>query len=452
METGVRSTTESLLSRETETSVKRRMTRIFSKGGDLDFAENFDWDKHPNISDYDIVFLNLRDLEKNFEDYVGYEESKEAENKLFEIADPEKIVDVVLHGGDIYAVLPTTKEKTAEPDQPPKKRGLLQSAMREEAGITPVATRVDFFDWVPTQMNVEEEPPSQSVDEETIDPDWQWYLQDSFEWTLCLEQVGATRTQNLDIRFQPLVVNRYKKQLATEIVHTAITSRYADQEIGSIYLLPLMDGWAFEDLAEKIMERFYPEVEVETVPGAPDWITEFSTPRQQELEREIGELKSKMNQEKQLKELLYGTGDSLEEAVYQAFQQLGFDSEGEEKGRRDGLLFTDDRIYVLEIHGTEKGIKKGKLRQLYEWQENNEDRWDRPVTGIYVVNPKRTTRPEERNISVPPDTIDYIEGKDLHILRSPNLYTALSKVQDNQLTRKEIKQRLQSSDPEIRFD
>lgn len=423
------------------------MARILCVGSNLRFAEHADWDEQPNISDYDLVFLNLRDLEKRFHEFTDDEIRGRAEDRVFNIADPERVMDVLMHGGDIYAILPTVREKIDE--QHPVGE-LLKDAEKDVTGISPRPPSVDFFNFFPAVLEVENQG-GKSVDENSIDSDWRWYFKDSFDWDICFRPTKGTKDVGLRYELQSLVENRYEKQLASELVHTPFKSRYQDREIGSIYLLPLLDGWGFENLADKILEKFYPDIDIETEAKAPEWAGQLSTPRQQELEEKISELETELALEDQYRILLYGTGDSLEHTVHQAFRELGFEVQGEKEGRRDGLVSSDKQIYVLEIHGTTGGVKKRKLRQLYEWKEDNEDKWDRPVTGLYIVNPKRKTKPNDRNITVPPDTVDYVDGKDLHIVRTPELFNAISKKQRNELTTGDIQQMLATSDAEITF-
>lgn len=426
------------------------MVRILCKGGHLKYADNAGWREDTNISDYDIVFLNLLKLDQQFEEYIEYQEGPVNRDNVFDIIDPERVMDVLEHGGDVYAILPTQagKRKIPDTDDPPDT--FFEKARKEAAGITPVATRANFFDWFPATLMIEDDG-GQSVDETSIDSDWDWYFKDSFQWDICFEETKGTKDRGLRYHLKPLVENRYGMQLAGELIHKPFKTRYEDLEIGSVYLLPLLDGWGFEDLAERILEKFHPDVDIETDVEAPNWASEFSTPQQRRLEERISKLEAELDQEQGFRALLYGTGDELEEAVHTAFNTLGFKVEGEKDGRRDGVVTTDERVYVLEIHGTTGGISKHKLRQLKDWKESNESSWEKSVDGLFVVNSQRRMEPGERDVTIPPDLLEYSERNDLHILRSPELFKMISEIQEGGFTKNEVRQKL-SSEVEIILD
>jgi hypothetical protein len=46
------------------------MVRILSIGSELDYAHHADWNESANIRDYDIVFVNLRDLERRTDEFL----------------------------------------------------------------------------------------------------------------------------------------------------------------------------------------------------------------------------------------------------------------------------------------------------------------------------------------------------------------------------------------------
>lgn len=156
------------------------MVRILSKGSQLDYADYADWDESANVRDYDIVFINLRDLERRKDEFLHARVPAEY-RRLYEFPLPEHVVQLLLSGGDIFVVLPFELSARPSEDQdwePPE----------PIPGDTPVrggTPILNFLSWLPFTLEVHEEG-GESVEEETIDEDWDWYFDDDFSWNFSI--------------------------------------------------------------------------------------------------------------------------------------------------------------------------------------------------------------------------------------------------------------------------
>ncbi|MDQ2055228.1 hypothetical protein [Halobellus sp. H-GB7] len=83
------------------------MTRILSKGSELDFADYADWDETANIRDYDLLFVNLRDLEQRKDEFLHTDVPREYWRQ-YELPSHDHVLELITSGGDIVVTLPTT--------------------------------------------------------------------------------------------------------------------------------------------------------------------------------------------------------------------------------------------------------------------------------------------------------------------------------------------------------
>ena len=130
-------------------------------------------------------------------------------------------------------------------------------------------------------------------------------------------------------------------------------------------------------------------------------IDEVRTNRQQ-LEAEELSLLAKLKKEHRLKNLLYGTGQPLEEAVTVSLRALGYTAEN----FHDGELEFDQVIvspegdrFIGECEGKDNApINIDKFRQLAENIQADLQREEtaRPATGILFGNGFRLAHPKER--------------------------------------------------------
>lgn len=182
---------------------------------------------------------------------------------------------------------------------------------------------------------------------------------------------------------------------------------------------------------------------VETSAPEPEWIEDFVAPGQREIDGAIAETDAEVEallqrREELLREreearrpleLLYQTGDALEEAVWSVLEALGAAVKRSEKGLNasDGWasvrLGGDVLEFVLEIKGEEKehfGFKS--LRQLTDWISEGIDSEGKEYKGLMVGNGSRTRPPRWRVWPFNSNFVGNAEKRRHAAIRSEDLY------------------------------
>lgn len=423
------------------------MTRILSKGSRLDFADFADWDDPVNIRDYDVAFVNLRDLEQRKDEFL-HKNVPEQYKRMYELPPAEHVLQLLTSGGDLVITLPNSLQATPSEDQdwePPE-------PIDDDAVISSGTPILNFFSWLPFALEINDDG-GESIAEETISEDWDWYFQDGFSWNLSFPK--QRHEEQLQFKVEPLVENRYGEGVASKVVVNRMKGSRTIEvrpSWGTIYLLPMLDGWGIEQLAEKVMECHYPDVELEIVGGKPNWLTEYEAPREKALTEKIQELQQELAAVQTFKQLLWEQGDPLEEVVYNAFRRAGLTIEEEVPNRRDGAISLDNRKVMIEITGTTGGVTESKLSQLNKWVINNQDEYDKEVTGLFVINYSRDTEPADRRLHLDPDRMDYLENSGLQLVTTLELFKMVHGLESDEIDIEDVERKLLSDAGVIQFD
>jgi hypothetical protein len=210
-------------------------------------------------------------------------------------------------------------------------------------------------------------------------------------------------------------------------------------------VLPLKPGYSFSETAAEILSHLYGfSIEASSVP---DWAENKRLPRQEEIIEQSHELKREFERLNRFNKLLYADGPELEEIVLDAFEELGFETRPEISGKRDGAVLFDEKVFVLETHGTENAIGVGKVDQLNRWvRDAEEDFENRDVEGLLVANAHRRQKPEKRSQPIVGDPKENLEGYGYKLLTTPQLYQFIQKKQQEELPTEEIRDALRDSE------
>jgi len=251
------------------------------------------------------------------------------------------------------------------------------------------------------------------------------------------------------------VENRYGQALAAKVEVNRMKGRQTIEirpDWGTIYLLPMLDGWGIDQLAEQVMEHEYPEVDIETVGRSPDWLSDYDAPREDELEEQIEELQQELAEAQSFKRILWEQGDELEEAVYDAFRKAGLTIQEEVPHRRDGAIDLGDRMIMLEITGTTGSVTESKLSQLNKWVINNQDEFEGEVTGLFIINYSRDTDPADRRLHLDPDRIEYLESSGLQLITTLELFAMVHGLESREIDGNVVEAKLRSDVETIEFE
>jgi len=204
-----------------------------------------------------------------------------------------------------------------------------------------------------------------------------------------------------------------------------------------VYWLPALTEMSGAEAVDLILaERF----QIATEQRAPEWLGEFSLPREDEVADEIVELEAEQEAlmaniaKAHLRAkvaavpsvLLYGKGKELEPVVRDALRDLGAEvQEPERKGIEDGLLFRAGLAAVIEIKGRRDQIRQSDVRQAVQWASDAKLRDGRKYKPIIVGNPNFEARPQERNEPLAPNGLEYARNGDVALLTTIQIYEAL---------------------------
>lgn len=182
----------------------------------------------------------------------------------------------------------------------------------------------------------------------------------------------------------------------------------------------------------------------------PAWIDEYKSKLETELTKKINSaskdieklqekkdvLSDKLREERKLKNLLFETGKSLENAVIKALEILEYEVED----YRDGDLQIDQVIsdpggtrYIGETKGKNDAVKIDALRQL---QDNIREDFKRkditdPAVGILFGNGFRNTRPGKREEQFTDKSIRHAEETKTVLVRTSDLFEVASYVRES---------------------
>jgi len=399
------------------------------------------WGEAYNAKDYDTVFINLLGLDQLVKDktIVEVDDAKGAN-----LPDSGDVAQLLETGGDVIATLPTRKTLTHSAGSYRKRSFRL-------------------LEWIPTEVYLTKEKGS-SVDTSSIDERWQWYFTNNFQWDVLISAKGSANGSGNRCESRPLIKNRYDEPLAAELTFSRTNSNGSTDTTdwpGSVYLVPLLDDWSYEDFCENVLNRVLsgdidPEDETK-----PPWVTDFEFPGEetqqtrvdriqseiQVLEQELTDAQEDLEDIQQFKQLLFESGPPLTKTVHRSLRRLGFEVDGERPHRRDGAIMFDDTTMVLAIHGTTGEIPQSKCEQLDTWVSDSQ-RHDPTgnYEGLFIVAPFRKDSPETRETYLDPDTEAYMDNRGHKILTTDSLYSLLVEHEQEEVTTDEITEMLRTDE------
>jgi hypothetical protein len=186
----------------------------------------------------------------------------------------------------------------------------------------------------------------------------------------------------------------------------------------------------------------------------PLWVNDVKFPQLRELEAQRGVLQKEIDQLNQFLPLLYGTGDSLEEAVLHALRFFGLDAEKTEKGfTADIRAQTPDgtKKFGLEVTGITGHVKKDspKLTQLMEFERIKEHE----EKTVLIANTHNKTPISQRKDleDFTPQVVTFLERHPILILTGLDLYRMVADVLDGKRTNEELVEKLYTASGRLNY-
>ncbi len=126
----------------------------------------------------------------------------------------------------------------------------------------------------------------------------------------------------------------------------------------------------------------------------PFWIDSIMIRNEEDIRSKYHSLEKELNQIREEKAILSGSGHSLTRKVAHHLEWLGFNTEEKESGGVQDIEITDgDFRGIVECAGSKGYFKIEKVRQLIEYVAVE------GVKGIFIGNPWKDIHPKERNLS-----------------------------------------------------
>lgn len=186
----------------------------------------------------------------------------------------------------------------------------------------------------------------------------------------------------------------------------------------------------------------------------PDWLEEETynlenvektkieiTKKKQKLksiQKEISSLELQLEQEEQLKDLLFETGTPLEDAVRKALRILGYQAEGYDNGELEldqVITSPEGHRFIGECEGKEnKDIDISKFRQLSESLNADFAREDidEKAFGLLIGNSQRLLSPKERTLFFTKKCQTGAERDKIGLIKTVDLFYIARYLQENE--------------------
>ena len=429
------------------------------------------WSELPNLSDYKTIIL---DPTRIIHDYLYSGRVKPLSRNRYLISDKneqdnkvqsniqlvrKKLVEMLWFDVNIYVLYSPTitldyvvEFHSKQPDS---------SVTRESVKL------IKTNDWCPISIEMYSE---KGKIIHIKDDSFKQYLRDFKEWEYYfvsdslaikeLEQYYAKRWK-VTSRLHNIATNNIGKPLAVEF--QPLFHRWSSDEEGQgwyeapdayggrLFLLPIIDPYDTKPLIESLLHKI--GLYTETPP--PAWTNSIEIPgeaslkedvetRKQQLDIFVSEIKEKENSLSELqkyKQLLYETGENLQELVKKVFEQLGAGIEPSPVSD-EFIISISGRKVLVEVKGNTKSITKGDLGQLITDLGEYLKVAGEDIDGILIGNAWRLEPLEVRDTHDKPifsqAVIQIAMNRNIGLLSTTELFRAYCKVLEDQTRKADI--------------
>lgn len=438
----------------------------------------YDWGEKdlPNISDHDVVILNVVSLTKNFY-YFDSSTLKSIKSSLLKLLDSK---------GTIYAIACPFKTREITIHKSDNQGKLIEGRTFKEI--------INNYMWSPIPLEIiNEEPPGDTIDkiEDEIFKDYfkhvkEWHFtikpaikiapKEAFDYGSLIQSYASGSSTIMDAiatdrRGRAIAAKFYYEFEAVRQINSSTINRRTIAESGDFILLPLPteidDIEAINYILEKCLGVFQ-----KTPP--PDWAKKFPVPGLNKIESKLGEVENEIKglekkkseleeQEKELasfRELLYETGHPLEEIVRKVFTKLGYTPKKPKFGEEYIIEF-NNIFGIIECKGVKKSISRRDFRQLLDYVKNYETEHDvsnLKIKGILIANAWRNLKPEERDTHDKPvfpagesGVIEIAKKHNMALVSTIDLFNIFCKYKEGKIEPRKIVEAIFKADGIVKF-
>jgi len=255
-----------------------------------------------------------------------------------------------------------------------------------------------------------------------------------------------------------------------------IVGKYYKYKKGIILLLPQFDvifsdfknnkslKFDYFDIVRELVSYISNKNDLNKIP-IPDWATqifpyemEINT-QFQNLLKEESKIKNKINETKlqvsqlaELKLLLYGTGNQLEEKIEFIFRQFGYEVK-KPKGNRDDLIIKYKHdVCVVEVKGVTKSAAEKHSAQLQKWVSNYHVENNHNPKGLLLINTyKDTPINKRREDDFPNQMMKYVKQMDHALLTTAQLFSIYLDFEQKKISLMQIHNLIHSTIGQIEY-
>ncbi|MHA1757649.1 MAG: hypothetical protein ACTSVV_12820 [Promethearchaeota archaeon] len=169
---------------------------------------------------------------------------------------------------------------------------------------------------------------------------------------------------------------------------------------------------------------------------SPKWIKKYEFLEKKDLLCELERIRDKIKKYDEFESLLYSFGEKLEKAVYNALKFLEFsDLKLGNKDNYDISFVFNNKICILEITGSQKQVKKGKVNQLDGWVKKAIDsgKASNEIEGFLVCNAFIGIDPYKRSSYLTDTAKEYLKYHNFKFLTTKFIFEIIKKVLNNEL-------------------
>ncbi len=400
----------------------------------------FSWDrlrKVTNLSDYDIVILNLLSLDdagrsdsasfrKMLDVQTAQEVLRKKDGAIFVLGDPR--FNLEWQGPDAVHSEPFLAWTGIEFSWDDRHGDTVERSYVASRGVfKPFADKLARWSYSLAGCRAQEEE-YEKVWNVTV-----------------MRDKGAQPTVMVD----RICENSYGNALVFSVVHAVdrysdmtnaklLNSRQTDPLSGPVFFLPQSE--LSEEATLEFVLRDLCDVDVSA--PEPEWVSEFVAPGQEQVDSELVDLEDRireMSEERDRKvvermevrkplKLLYETGSALEEAVCSVLEALGAEVERpEDRTKEDGWITVQvsDETFdgVLEVKGVKsKHFNLEGLRQITDWRERGMMLREKTYHGVFVGNSSIEDPPRRRVWPFNKNWVEQAEMRGYAAIRTEDLY------------------------------
>lgn len=222
-------------------------------------------------------------------------------------------------------------------------------------------------------------------------------------------------------------------------------------EKGAINFQPASDHPSAGDiLIDCSKDNFH---KVEDLPP-PDWLAGITVPdeksdREQmtiladeisKLQGKFNTLKAQIQEETNIKKLLYEKNEALENIVKESFEELGFTCS--KKDDKDWMIDSEIGSGILEVTGSNSSIDIQKLRQLLNYLLDEHKESTDEKKAILVANHFSETPIGKRGEPFTQKAIDESNVHSICLLSTSELFNLICNLRQGNITQKDVQKRI----------